>query len=33
MKPADGAGDWAVAFSSALAELDLAGSRPGANPP
>ena len=33
MKPAYGAGDWAAAFSSALAELDLAGPRPGTDPP
>jgi len=33
MAPAYGAGDWAAAFSAALAELDLAGPRPGTGPP
>lgn len=33
MKPAYGAGDWAAAFSSVLAELDLADPRPGPDPP
>jgi UDP-N-acetylglucosamine:LPS N-acetylglucosamine transferase len=33
MEPAYGAGDWAAAFSAALAELDLAGPRPGPDPP